>query len=46
MNLAKLNEIRDAIEFLMKSPALDKLEGKDWKVYRVGQIIRVDINDK
>lgn len=40
------SEIRDAIFLaisMIKNSGSNKVEGKGWKVYRVGLIIRVDI---
>jgi len=36
--------IKHAIE-LVQTKQFEKLEGKGWKVYRVGNQIRVDINE-
>lgn len=37
--------IRLAVEFLQKNPGLKRIDGKDWTVYLVGKIIRVDIEN-
>lgn len=36
--------INEAIE-LVVSKKFDKLEGKGWKVYRVGTVVRIDIKE-
>lgn len=41
----EFKSIYDAVQLVMQR-RFDKLEGKDWKVYRVGTIIRVDIKEK
>lgn len=45
MTLEEFDDIRNAVEILQHNKNLDKLEGKRFRVYRVGTIIRVDINE-
>lgn len=37
--------INQAIEIVISRTA-DKLEGKGWKIYRVGNVVRIDIKDE
>ncbi len=36
-------EIQYAVKVLLDSSQINKLEGKNWLVYKVGYIIRIDI---
>ena len=45
MTLEEFDELRNAIELVQNNKGIDKLEGKKWKVYRVGIIIRIDLNN-
>lgn len=38
------SRIATAVENLLNNPESIKIEGKYWKVYRVGSIIRIDID--
>lgn len=35
--------IKVAVNILDDTPASKRMDGEDWKVYRVGEIIRVDV---
>jgi hypothetical protein len=45
ISLDVIDAIRSAIDYI-KSGVVDKVEGKGWKVYRVGLIIRIDLDEK
>ena len=43
MDDADWKDVRDAVEFLKDNPRHKSLEGECWKVYRLGEVIRVDL---
>lgn len=39
-----LGEVQQAVLYLVEGGGADRMDGKDWKVYRVGQtLLRIDI---
>jgi len=46
INTETLEAIRDAIEILQKNLNINRIDGKGWIVYLVGNIIRIDIKNK
>lgn len=40
------NAIKKAIEILMDNEHVNKLDGLNWTVYKVGTIIRLDLKEK
>lgn len=41
----RLSEISNGIEVLLERKNLKRLDGNGWKAYRVGNDIRVDVED-
>jgi hypothetical protein len=45
ISVEQIEAIINAIKLIQMTPDVKKIEGKGWKVYQVGLILRVDIED-